>query len=86
MISSALGGTSSENSSLTSEKMRDVLPTPESPTSRMRTSLCPSSLDVILLPMQLQVARSGVTRARVLRKGRREQVMQEEREDEPLVT
>lgn len=37
VISSALGGTSSGNSSLTNERIRDVLPTPGSPTNNMRT-------------------------------------------------
>lgn len=37
VISSAFGGTSSRKSSLTSDKMRDVFPTPGSPTNRIRT-------------------------------------------------
>lgn len=37
VISSALVGTSSGNSSLTSDRISDVFPTPWSPTSRMRT-------------------------------------------------
>jgi len=37
VISSAFGGTSSGNSSLTRDKMREVLPTPGSPTSKILT-------------------------------------------------
>lgn len=50
VISSAFSGTSSGNSSLTSDRIRDVLPTPWSPTSRIRTCrLCDTDQATIVL-------------------------------------